>query len=205
MPPLRSRILALILAAVAAFAWWKRPVVEPGDSASAEPRERRPDYTVDRFSGTVMDDAGVPERRLTARELRHYPDDDSTELEQPLLTLFEEAAPPWLVRSNTGWISGDGAEVLMRGKVYIDREPASSIRPVHLTTRELLVRPDEEYAETDRPIIGTSQSDWLTSANGGRIWFGEALRIELDGPVRARFVSDGNAGKSISNPMEDTP
>jgi len=205
MQLLRSRILALILAAVAAFAWWKRPVVEPDDRQSAEPQQRQPDYTVDRFTATVMDDTGVPERRLTAWELRHYPDDDSTELEQPLLTLFKDAAPPWLVRSNTGWISADGAEVLMRGKVYIDRERSPTIRPVHLSTRELLVRPDEEYAETDRPIIATSQSDWLTSANGGRIWFGESLRIELAGSVRAKFASDGQADGSRSNRTEDTP
>jgi len=205
MPSLRSRILALILAAVAAFAWWKQPGVEPEDQGAEMPQQRRPDYTVDRLTATMMGDTGAPDRRLTARELRHYPDDDSTELEQPLLTLFNPEAPPWIVRSETGWVSADGNEVLLRGKVFIDRESDPVTRPMHLSTRELLVKPREKYAETDRPIIATSDSDWLTSARGARIWFGDSLRIELAGPARALFYKDGQAGGSQAKPPEETP
>jgi lipopolysaccharide export system protein LptC len=187
MLSVRQRILSLTMAAVGALAWWLQQQDEtPGPNKSA--RERRPDYRIDNFSATQMDESGEPHRRLSAVELRHYPDDDSNEIESPRLTLFEQSGPPWLVRSETAWVSGDGNLIRLHGEVFIDREPGARTRPVHIKTREVLLKRDEDYAETDQPVRIASELDWTTSDKGAQLWLEETLRMKLLGRVRGEMI-----------------
>ena len=187
MLSIRQRILALAMAAVGTLAWWQQQGDEPVD-AGARDEVRRPNYTVDNFIATQMGESGTPLRRLTSTELRHYADDDTNELENPRLTLYEEAGPPWLLRSNSAWLSGDNDLMRLHGEVYIDREPGERTRPLHLKTRELTLKRREKYAETDQPVHATSESDWVTSDNGAQIWFGDDLRVKLLGRARAEIA-----------------
>lgn len=184
----RQRILALALAAIGGLAWWLQRADEPVPQSGAD-KDRRPDYTVDNFAATEMDETGKPRRRLAAIELRHYADDDSNELESPRLTVFEDAAPPWLVRSETALIPGDSDDILLQGEVFIDRERGKTTRPMHIKTRELLVKRRENYAQTSQPVHATSELDWVTSDNGAEIWFGEDLRIKLHGRARGEIAT----------------
>lgn len=202
MPSLRQSLFALLMAVLGGAAWWRyRGVaVEPPPQP---PHERRPDYTVDEFTATTMDATGVPDRRLTALELRHYPDDQGMELERPVLTVFNPAAPPWIIRSETGWVSADGDEVVLRGQVLVDRVAGETTRPLHLQTQELHVQPRQNYAQTDRPVRVTSAEDWVTSDTGAHVWFGDALRVELLGRARSRVaVQQGPLGMPRITPEE---
>jgi len=142
--------------------------------------EHTPDYYVEDFSVTNMDIDGKLEQTLSAERMLHYPDDDSTELTRPHLVIYEEGVPPWKIKSETGWVSGDGQLVLLNGAVKIDRIAAPGIRPVHITTRDLRVRPKENYAETDEKVKVRSLGDVQTSI-GMQAW--------LDKPIRLKFLS----------------
>lgn len=187
MLSVRQRVLALILAGIGGAAWWQQSQQGP-DAPPAAARPRLPDYTVEGFSGTTMDIAGRPARSLSARELRHYPNDDSTELDLPVLVVYTADGPPWNIRSETGWASGDGERILLRGEVLADREGAGGLRPIHLRTSELLVHPRQNYAETAMPVRIDSNDDWLTST-GMQAWFGETeLRATFLGRARGRLA-----------------
>jgi len=183
MPFLRQRLLALTMAVLGALAWWMQPDEEP-PVRDRSAKEHHPDYTVDNFTITTMNDSGMPDRRLVAAELRHYPDDNTKELESPRLTLFEESGPPWVVRSESAWVSADNNRILLQGEVFIDRERGKTTRETHLETSELLLKREEHYAETNRSVRITSASDWTTSDKGARIWLQDKLRVELLGRVR---------------------
>jgi lipopolysaccharide export system protein LptC len=182
----RQLLLAAVLTALGAFAWWTS-TDEENEGDTAPVAERRPDYTIDLLSVTTMGLTGRPDRRLIARELRHYPDNGVNELEEPRLTVFKEGEPPWLIRSDQGHMSDDGEELLLKGPVFMDREAGEQIRPMHIKTWELTVRPKEDYARTERPVHVTSGVDWLSSASGAEIWFGEAMRLKLYGRARVQF------------------
>lgn len=186
MLSVRQLLLALVLSVVGVYAWWIQTEEEIARK-SARPAERRPDYTVDRLSVTTMGETGRPDRRLVAREVRHYPDDGGHELEEPRLTLFKEGEPPWFVRSDQGRITEDGDELLLQGPVLIDREAGADTRPVHIKTWELYVQTQDEYARTERPVHVTSGADWLSSASGAEVWFGDPMRLNLFGRVRLQL------------------
>jgi len=183
----RQRILVLAMASVGALAWWLRQGEETPSPNTDDP-QRRPDYTVDNFDVTRMDESGTPHRYLTAAELRHYPDGGTKELETPHLTLHVETGPPWLVRSEMAWISNDDNLIRMHGEVYIDRAAGVGMQPVHMKTRELFVKRDENYAHTDQPVRITSEADWVTSEDGAQVWLEEKLRIKLLGRVRGELI-----------------
>ena len=184
---IRQRVLALVLALIGGAAWWQQSGQVP--EAPVKPvRARLPDYTVEQFTATTMDLNGRPARSLTAREMRHYPDDDSSELDLPVLVLNRPGEPPWDIRSETGWISGDRERLLLHGQVFADREGRGEARPIHLKTSELTVQPRQSYAETAMPVEITSDEDWLRST-GMQVWFGEtAMRARFLGRARGRFA-----------------
>jgi lipopolysaccharide export system protein LptC len=182
----RQLLLAAALASVGASAWWLQTEEEIKGNGVRE-TERRPDYTVDLLNVTTMDETGRPDRKLIARELRHYPDNGGNELEDPRLTLFKPGEPPWLIRSRQGHMSEDGDTLLLKGPVLMDREAGEQIRPMHIKTRDLTVRPNEDYARTERPVHVTSGADWLSSATGAEIWLGEGTRLKLFGRARKQL------------------
>lgn len=183
----RQRILALAMASVGAFAWWLHRGEEvPGPQEGA--RERRPDYRVDHLRVTTMDESGAPRRYLTATELRHYADDNSKELQAPEVILCVKRGPPWRIRSETAWISGDNHLIRMEGEVYVDRVAGPASSSVHMRTHDVLLKWNENYAQTERLVRITSGADWVTAKNGGRIWLGEWLRVKLAGPVRGGLL-----------------
>jgi lipopolysaccharide export system protein LptC len=183
----RQRVLALVLTLVGGAAWWQQSRQVP-ETPQAPPGARVPDYTLERFTATTMGPDGRPARSLSAQELRHYPDDESSELDLPVLVLNRPDGLPWAIRSETGWISGDREQVWLHGPVFADREGRGEARPIHLKTSELMVRPRESYAETAMPVEITSDEDWLTST-GMQAWFAETvMRAHFLGRPRGRFA-----------------
>ena len=185
MMPGRQRYVILILGLVSAATWWvnrqsePEPTPRPGDA-------HRPDYQVDGLTATAMAPDGTPGRRLTTDQMRHYPDDDTTELDQPHLVVYAKSGPPWNIRSERGWVGPDGERVLLQGQVRVDREGAPGAEPVHLITDQLRVQPKAEYAETDQPVRITSAESWV-DAVGLQAWFGDPVRIKLLSNVRGRY------------------
>jgi hypothetical protein len=92
------------------------------------------------------------------------------------------------LRSETAWVSGGGNTIRLQGEVFVFRDAGPTTKPLNLQTRELTLKRDQNYAETDRPVNAASNMDWLTSAKGARIWFGEELRIKLLGRARGQIA-----------------
>jgi lipopolysaccharide export system protein LptC len=145
-----------------------------------------PDYYLEGVDSTQMNPDGSPSQRLLAERLTHYPDDDSTELKLPSLTIYDETRPPWRVRSETGWLSGDGEILLLQGKVKIDRSAAPGVRPMHIRTRDLRVQPRDNYMETDALVDSRSGNSRLR-AKGMQAWFNQPIRIKLLANVRGHY------------------
>ncbi|MGV6826532.1 MAG: LPS export ABC transporter periplasmic protein LptC [bacterium] len=166
-------------------------LVEPDAPKQPEKKEQFTDnsidYYIEDFRVTTMDANGQPERILQANQLKHFLDDETTELKHPQLTVRSENGQTWHVQSTSGWLSGDGELLLLNGDVDIRGEGSPEHRPMHLVTRDLRVQPEQNYAETDADVVIESEQNRVT-ATGMQAWLKHPARIKLLSNTRGKYV-----------------
>jgi lipopolysaccharide export system protein LptC len=136
-----------------------------------------------------MDAEGRPARSLETPRLTRFLDDQTSELEAPVLKVFKEKAPPWVIRAARAWVSAEGDTAVLQGEVRITRDGAPGIRPVRIDTTNLLVRHREDYAETaERATLVSEQS--RAAGVGVQAWLGQENRIKLLSQARGHYEID---------------
>jgi len=134
----RPWLLGAGFALLGLAAWWQwRSLHE--DDAVRPPRERRPDAIVQQLSALETDATGRPSRRLSAKQLRHYADEDLSELDEPHLVLYRPDGPPWFARARRGQVRAGGDQVHLIGDVHLDREGDATGRALHLRTEAMVI------------------------------------------------------------------
>jgi lipopolysaccharide export system protein LptC len=181
----KNLIIGIILVILGLSTNWMISLT-PSDKPAPQSEQHKMDYYVNNFTTTMMGEDGKPFRRLSAKRMIHYPDDDTTELADPYITMFEQMVPVWTIQSDTGWLSGDGALLLLQGKVIIDRPKAPNQDPVHLVTRNLRVQPDQNYAETEESITINTRNNRIVS-KGMQAWLTTPMRIKFTANVRGKY------------------
>ncbi len=141
--------------------WLERAVNAPGASRP-DPSLHSPDFIVERFTATTLDRAGRPEWKLIARRMAHFPDDDTTELEEPRLLQLPGEGPPVRVTAERGTVTKDGDEVRLYGNVVVIREAEGARAELRMETTYLQVFPKEERAVTPEAVLITEGRSRLT-------------------------------------------
>ncbi len=184
----RPALFAAVLAA-AALTWWLAGGTPEGEVAAVAPAGHVPEYFARNLRTVTMDAQGRPARALETPHLTRFLDDQSSELETPVLTVYKADEPPWVIRSERAWVSADGDTVLLQGTVRITRDAAPGIRPVAIDTTNLLVRPDDDYAETAEYATLSSLGSRAAGV-GVQAWLGQPNRIKLLSQARGHYEVD---------------
>lgn len=169
-------ILAVVLLIVAYGNWL---VTTFQTTTGMDPREVRhePDFFIEDITSTMMDAEGKPLYRLHADLVNHYPDDKSLALSALRLEYYRDQLPPWTAESEAGRVYDEGRQIFMDGEVTMHR-PAKDKQPAtELHTRDLLVLPKDDYAETIASVKIKSGASNL-KGTGMRVFFDEG-RLEL--------------------------
>jgi lipopolysaccharide export system protein LptC len=185
--PARKNFIPLLLLMVAAASIWmfqgqpnKGPVVTPQTQSTA-------DSFMENFTTQVLDTQGRPLYQLQAARLAHYADDDHSELTQPRFTAFRSDGQRWTVVAETGRAENGSEQIFLNGEVTIQRFPHISAPPnLQIHSRDLRVRPAEDYAETDQPTT-IVQGETTLNTIGLQVHFREG-RMQLLSQVRGHYV-----------------
>src|SRR5215217_7310117 len=97
---LPSWVLVLILALLLILPFWLNQSPRAISPSQNSQLSRTPDYVVENFSAIRMDEAGIGRHVLLAKKMVHYPDDDSTDLEQPRLIDTQPGKPAMQVKAD---------------------------------------------------------------------------------------------------------
>lgn len=135
------------------------------------------------YSKKQMDQSGQANSKLMAETVVKYSDALGTELKNPVMVVYKQDKPPWIIRSKTGHISTGGNKISMNGQVFIDRAAAESVREVNIKTSNLLLLPNRDFAETDDWAEMVSGPDRISGV-GMRLFYQEPLYIKLLAKVK---------------------
>ncbi len=182
---LRAWSALLPLLALLAGIYWLNQQVLPLAPVPDYKARHDPDYIVNNFSATTLGVNGAPRFLLTAQEMRHFPDDDTTHLVEPRLTSPYQDKPPVHISADRGEVSHNGKEVSLRDNVLVLRDPSAKDSGMQITTSYLHVIPDDETADTDRPVTIT-EARGITTAVGMNL-DSKARVLKLLSRVRSQY------------------
>jgi lipopolysaccharide export system protein LptC len=178
----------LFLAILSACTWALDEYLSGDEFFQQDAIAHSPDYIGIGYTKIEMNEQGVPRYKLYADRMTHYSDDNSTEMDKPVLTYYNPKTPPWVIRSETGLITQGYEQLFLNGKVFIRRDQAPGIQSVKVNTSNARIWPKENYAETD---------DWAelimlpdkVSGTGAKLYFVDPFRLELLSNVRGRYAA----------------
>lgn len=158
----------LLLALLTALTFWiERAVQLPAPKRDGSTRHA-PDYTVNNFLSTRTDGFGNPRYDLAGVEMRHYPDTDSTELVRPRYTMYSKQMQTTQIFSDRGTVSANGENVYFMDNVKVVRAETAQKPEMTVLTSYLHVVPDENLAQTDRPVTILQAPRTVIRAGGMR-------------------------------------
>jgi lipopolysaccharide export system protein LptC len=173
---------------VAAMSWWLLKLTSQDEFGRIVAPAHSPDYFSKGYTKLEMSELGRPKTKLLADEMIHYSDDSTTQMLKPLMTFYNDTVPPWIIKAETGLMSADGKDLLLGGKVYVDRAAAEGVRELKIYTSTLKVKPEISYAETDAWAELISLPNWTTGI-GMKLTFAEPIHLELLSHVKGNYAT----------------
>ncbi|MEE9452565.1 MAG: LPS export ABC transporter periplasmic protein LptC, partial [Gammaproteobacteria bacterium] len=110
-----------------------------------------PENIIINMHATVFDSQGQPTRILSTPELRSYADDTSV-LDHPQITIFNESEQPWEIQSVHGRTENNNEKITLWQDVVLYQAASADQPESTITTSKLDHYPQENMAETDQPI-----------------------------------------------------
>lgn len=162
-----SIIFPIVLAGLMAlFTFWIYQTVDEQAPKSDGSSRHDPDYIMDDFVTTQTDETGELRYVLAARKMMHYPDDDTTQLEQPAFTQYSTDKPYTKIKGQRANVSPDGEEIEIFDDVVVIREEFGGKGEMQVLTDKLTVFPNQDLAKTERPVIITQAPKTVIKATG---------------------------------------
>ena len=167
-----SLMLPLLLLLGATY--WLNQQVQPLLPEPNGKNRHDPDVIVNKLAATTLSQQGTPHFILSAEKMVHYPDNDSTYLDNLHLSSLYPNQPPVYTTARTGEVSSKGNEVFLHNEVKLVRAASDIQSEMSLTTTFMHVVPDLGLMDTDRPIemkdtYNTIQAVGMTFNNKTRI------------------------------------
>lgn len=179
----------LIAALVAAMSGWLLGAVKSSLFVPvSSPQPHSIDYYVKNFTLTSTDTNGMMSRKLEGAFYVHYADDDTSDVERPMLTTYKNDAPDWHIAASTGWVGPGAGFVQLRGDVVMTRYAAlTANNDLQIKTPTLMIFPDNDYAQTDEKVVITNES--TTTQGVGMTADLKQKRLQLLAQVKGSYAA----------------
>ena len=155
-----------LLSIFAIMTAWINHVVQPTKPKLDGSSRHDPDYIMSNFVTTQTDINGDLRYKLASVEMKHFPDDDTTNLQQPRYTQFSANKPYTQVEALRGHVSSNGDQVQLIDNVKITRQAFAEKGEMTIDTSYLNVLPNEDLARTDSPVIIRQAPNTVIYATG---------------------------------------
>jgi lipopolysaccharide export system protein LptC len=175
------------LALLAGLSYGLLWLVESSLRTPGPPESQAPVLTVEQFRAVRMNIVGKKEYVVGAPRLQQLPGQGGARIEQPALDWYQPDGQilEWRLQAEQAWGAADQQMLRLEGAVTIARTAVSGKSPMTVTTRDIVIHPTEQYAETAAPVRVVTPSGELR-AIGMRVWL-DQQRLELLSEVRGFY------------------
>lgn len=145
---------------------------ETPDPVSREPdaAEQPPDFYMEEFTVTTTGADGEPRYRLAGPRMEHFRGRDEWLLDEPRVTYFTDSGQPWKLRAEHGRAWNNVKDAHLSGEVTIRRQAGADHPPANVDTREVSLKPQQRYAETEARAVYWQANNRLEGV-GLEAWF----------------------------------
>ena len=128
------------------------------------------DYFLRGFSVKTFDVNGRLKSEIQGVEARHFPDTDTTEIDQPRMRSYSEKGALTVATASKGISNGDGSQVQLIGNAVVTRDtPAAAGKPpvpkLEIRGEFLHAYLDQERVKSDQPVTLKRGSDVFQADN----------------------------------------
>lgn len=186
---LASAYLPLLLMAVlAAGTWWlvrNAPAIDTHPAVA--PVRHEADYVMTNFMVQRFGPDGSLRTQLEGAQLRHYPDDDTLEIDDARIRAVGDNGSLTLASANRALANGDGSEIQLIGDARVTRPADGKEAEVQFRSEFLQAFRNIEQLRTNQPVVVT-QGPNVVHAQGMEY---DNLRrvVQLKGRSSATFIS----------------
>jgi lipopolysaccharide export system protein LptC len=146
----------LLMAALALGTWWlvkNTPLFET-DRTIAPPRHV-PDYTMSQFMVQRFAPDGAMRVQIEGDTMRHYPDTDTLEIDNPRIRAFGEDGRITNATARTAIANRDGSEVQLSGGAHVVREASAKNTAIEFRGEFLHCFQNTERVRSHLPVLVT--------------------------------------------------
>lgn len=147
----------LLMALLAGGSWWLVKNSPPLDSPSQQAQLRHvPDYRMTGFEIRRITPDGTLHVLISGRELRHYPDDDTVEIDDARVQAIAPDGTRALALARLARSNADGSDLQLRGEVRLRRfapqAPDDATPQLDVRSEYLEVLSNAELMRSNRPV-----------------------------------------------------
>ena len=184
----------LLMALLALGTWWlvkNTPLFEAGREPA--PPRHEPDYTMSHFMVQRFAASGAMRVQLEGDLMRHYPDTDTLEIDNPRIRAIGEDGRVTPATARQALANRDGSEVQLSGGAHVVREATAKDQAIDFRGEFLHYFQNTERVRSHLPVVVTQggteiRADAMNYDNLTRL-------LDLEGHVRAMLAAPLAPGK----------
>lgn len=176
----------IILSVLAGLTFWLQSATAPGNDKHDGKFRHDPDGIAENYTVRRFDETGQVKYRLTGPYMVHFPDDDSSELQSPVLVSYRPDAPQITVTSKFAKVTSKGEVAYLWDDVQITRAATPEQAELIARTPDLTVQTEAGFAFTNSPVEITQANSWLTGV-GAQIDNNKSTFV-LQSQVKGQYI-----------------
>jgi lipopolysaccharide export system protein LptC len=184
---LKNISYAFLLMLAIGLSSWSIIVSHPFHTPILQSDPKEADSFMQDVVAVIFNKEGKPALKLEAPHMIHYPENDSTLISTPHVTIYRQTPKPWYVDAEHAKTNHGINEIVFWSHVNI-HHPADQENPkTSLKTATLTIHPDQKTAVTDQPIIFNQPDTTIHAIGMLADW--EAGTIKLLSETQGDYVS----------------
>lgn len=176
-----------VLILLTLFSWRGLQLNKPEPVVKNKKSAHYPDFFSTGYTKIELNEQGQYKNKIVASRLTHFPGDDSYQLENPVMSTYDDDQLDWKLSAKKGWLSADNNDLLLRGDVVVTRRQSADSRAIRLNTSNLLFKPKQNYAETDDKVV-IIMPPHVTEGVGMQLYFKQPIHLKLLTNVKGKYV-----------------